>query len=125
VPVAHVLVGLVEVGHILRDHVAGGDVSAAAEPPLAGDAVPLLGLKVPGGWGRRGWEREVGGERGRKGIQGEQACILSVVCAAGMYVACDNMCGVLDTWKFVCFCMGCSNSVGMNLEDGQSGVHCT
>lgn len=58
VPVTHILVGLVEVLHILWHNVAGGDVSAATKPPLAGDAVPLLSLKVPVcvrvGWG--GWE---------------------------------------------------------------------
>lgn len=51
VPVAHVLVCLVEVLHVLLHHVAGGDVSAAAKPPLAWDAVPLLCLKVPAGNG--------------------------------------------------------------------------
>ena len=40
------LVGAVEVAHVLLIHVGGGDVGAAAKPPLAGDALPVLGLKV-------------------------------------------------------------------------------
>ena len=47
-PVADVLVCLVEVLHVFRHHVAGSDVRAATKPPLARDAVPVLCLKVPG-----------------------------------------------------------------------------
>lgn len=47
IPVADILVCLVEVLHVLLHNVARGDVSAATKPPLAGDAVPLLRLKVP------------------------------------------------------------------------------
>jgi hypothetical protein len=38
-----------EVLHIFLNNVAGGDVSAATKPPLAGDAVPVLCLEEPAG----------------------------------------------------------------------------
>ena len=44
---SHLLVGAVEVLHVLGVEVRGGDVRAPPKPPLTWDAVPLLGLKVP------------------------------------------------------------------------------
>ncbi len=43
------LVHAVEVAHVLLHNVVGGDVGAAAKPPLAGDALPVLSLKVAAG----------------------------------------------------------------------------
>ena len=45
-PVAHRLVRAVEVLQVLLDDPVGREVGAAAEPPLAGDAVPLGRLEV-------------------------------------------------------------------------------
>jgi hypothetical protein len=36
-----------EVLHILRNHIAGSDVSATAKPPLARHTIPVFSLKVP------------------------------------------------------------------------------
>jgi hypothetical protein len=44
---ADLLIGAVEVLHVVEVEVGRGDVRAAAEPPLRGDAVPSLRLKVP------------------------------------------------------------------------------
>jgi hypothetical protein len=49
-----------EVLDILGDHIDGGQVGAAAKPPLPGDAVPLVRLKVPA----RGEGRVAGGKGG-------------------------------------------------------------
>ena len=52
VAVAHLLEGAVEVLHVSGVDPVGRDVGAAAKPPLAGDAVPVLSLEVAAGGGQ-------------------------------------------------------------------------
>lgn len=78
----HLLVGAVEVGHVLGHHPVGGDVGAAAKPPLAGDAVPLLRLKVPG---RGGGEEEEGGGGLSGGGRGTQVAHRAVACTWALH----------------------------------------